>query len=175
MPQYEFHVPPLLLIGEGCHTRTVEALQALGVRRVLVVTDPFLHGLDYTQAILDSLQRAGLAVAIFDAVGREPTTVEVDGALALLRESGADGVLAIGGGSPMDTAKAAAAMATNPGRIVDYMGANKLIAPRLPLVAVPTYRRHRLGGDPLDDHHRPRDHREDADRRLEVGPGRRGG
>lgn len=138
MPQYEFHVPPLLLIGEGCHIRTVEALQALGVRRVLVVTDPFLRGLDYTQAILDSLQRAGLAVAVFDAVGREPTTVEVDGALALLRESGTDGVLAIGGGSPMDTAKAAAAMATNPGRIVDYMGANKLIAPRLPLVAVPT-------------------------------------
>jgi alcohol dehydrogenase class IV len=138
MPQYEFHVPPLLVIGEGCHTRTVEALQALDVRRVLVVTDPFLHGLDYTQAILDSLQRAGLTVAVFDAVGREPTTVEVDGALALLRESGADGVLAIGGGSPMDTAKAAAAMATNPGRIVDYMGANKLVAPRLPLVAVPT-------------------------------------
>src|SRR5262245_9486902 len=126
MPQYEFHVPPLLLIGAGCHTRTIEAVQSLGLQRVLVVTDPFLRGLDYTQAILDSIQRAGLGLAVFDAIGREPTTVEVDGALALLRESGADGVLAIGGGSPIDTAKAAAALATNPGSIVDYMGMNKL-------------------------------------------------
>jgi alcohol dehydrogenase class IV len=138
MPQYELHIPPLLLIGEGCHTRTPEALQGLGLQRVLVVTDPFLRGLDYTQAILEAVARAGIGVTVFDAIGREPTTVEVDGALALLRESGADGVLAIGGGSPMDTAKAAAALATNPGSIVDYMGANKLVAPRLPLVAVPT-------------------------------------
>jgi alcohol dehydrogenase class IV len=135
---YEFHVPPLLYLGEGSHRRTAEAVQALGLRRVLVVTDPFLHRLTYTQTILADLREAGLEVAVFDAIGREPTTDEVDGALAMVRESGAEGVLAIGGGSPMDTAKAAAAMATNPGEIVDYMGLNKFTRPRLPLLAVPT-------------------------------------
>jgi alcohol dehydrogenase len=105
---------------------------------VLVVTDRFLHGLEYTQEILEALRQAGLRVAVFDDIPREPTTVEVEGALRLLRETGADGVLAIGGGSPMDTAKAAAVMATNPGAIVDYMGTNKIQRPRLPLVAVPT-------------------------------------
>src|SRR5258706_7362506 len=102
MPQYELHIPPLLLIGEGCHTRTPEALQGLGLKRILVVTDPFLRGLDYTQATLEAVERAGIGVTVFDAIGREPTTVEVDGALALLRESGADCVLAIRGGSPND-------------------------------------------------------------------------
>lgn len=137
-PSYEIHIPPLLLIGEGSHRRTLEAVQGLGLRRVLVVTDPVLRTLEYTRAILDDLQAAGLVVAVFDAVQREPTTIEVDGALAELRALGADGVLAIGGGSPMDTAKAAAAMATNPGHLRDYMGAHKLRQRRLPLVAVPT-------------------------------------
>lgn len=135
---YEFHVPPLLLLGEGSHTRTLEAVRASAMRRVLVVTDAFLHTLDLTQKILADLRGAGLEVSVFDAIGREPTTEEVDGALALLRECRADGVLAIGGGSPMDTAKAAAAMATNPGGIVEYMGADKFKNPRLPLIAVPT-------------------------------------
>jgi alcohol dehydrogenase class IV len=135
---YEFHVPPLLYLGEGSYRRTAEAVQSLGLERVLVVTDQFLHGLEYTQEIIRDLRAAGVEVAVFDDIGREPTTVEVDGALALLRESGADGVLAVGGGSPMDTAKAAAAMATNPGRIVDYMGLNKFQQRRLPLIAVPT-------------------------------------
>jgi alcohol dehydrogenase len=135
---YEFHVPPLLYLGEGSHRRTADAVRALGVRRVLVVTDRFLHHLSYTQAILDDLRGSGIQAAVFDAIGREPTTDEVDGALALLGESESDGVLAIGGGSPMDTAKAAAAMATNPGRIVDYLGLDKFRQPRLPLIAVPT-------------------------------------
>ena len=135
---YEFHVPPLLLLGEGSHTRTLEAIQSLGMRRVLVVTDKVLLGLELTQTILADLRQAGLEVTVFDDIGREPTTDEVDGALTLLRECDADGVLAIGGGSPMDTAKAAAAMATNPGRIADYMGFNKFTNPRLPLIALPT-------------------------------------
>lgn len=138
MQAYEFHAPPLLLIGPGSHERAAETVRGLGVRSVLVVTDPFLHGLSYTRRILDDLRAAGLEVVVFDKVGREPTTEEVDGALALLRERGADGVLSIGGGSPMDTAKAVAALATNPGGIVEYQGLNRLRAPRLPLVAVPT-------------------------------------
>lgn len=135
---YEFHVPPLLLLGEGSHARALEAVRALGMRRVLVVTDQFLHRLDLTQRILADLRGAGLEVSVFDAIGREPTTDEVDGALALLRACEADGVLALGGGSPLDTAKAAAALATNPGRIVEYMGADRFRNPRLPLIALPT-------------------------------------
>ncbi|MCC7107179.1 MAG: iron-containing alcohol dehydrogenase [Chloroflexi bacterium] len=138
MPMYEFHAPPLLLIGAGSHERAAEAMAGLGAKHVLVVTDPFLHGLSHTQRILADLRSAGLGVTVFDNVGREPTTEEVDGALASLRASGADAVMSIGGGSPMDTAKATAAMATHPGTIVDYAGLNKLQRARLPLVAVPT-------------------------------------
>ena len=74
---YEFHVPPLLLIGEGSHRRTAEAVSALGVRNVLVVTDSFLHRLEYTRTILEDLRAAGINVTVFDAVDREPTTLEV--------------------------------------------------------------------------------------------------
>ena len=68
MQDYEFHVPPLLLIGPGSYRRTAEAIQGLGVGRVLVVTDRFLHGLEYTQEILESLRQAGLGVAVFDDI-----------------------------------------------------------------------------------------------------------
>jgi alcohol dehydrogenase class IV len=62
----------------------------------------------------------------------------VDDGLRALREASADVVVAVGGGSPIDTGKAIAAMARNPGRIIEYMGAGKIAKPCVPLIAIPT-------------------------------------
>ena len=81
---------------------------------------------------------AGVAVATYGGVTSEPVLEFVEGALALLRAEGCDGVIAIGGGSVIDTAKATAALATNGGRLPEYEGVDRFRAPPLPLIAVPT-------------------------------------
>jgi alcohol dehydrogenase class IV len=77
-------------------------------------------------------------VAVFGEVQPDPTLDNVEGALQALRDHEADGVVAIGGGSPMDTAKAAAVAFANAGDVRDYAGYNQVPGPGLPLVAVPT-------------------------------------
>src|SRR5690606_956393 len=84
----------------------------------------------------DSL--GAVSAAVYDEVVTEPSTEHVDAILELLKDTDADGVVAIGGGSPIDAGKAVAAMATHPGSIVDYQGYDRFHNPPLPLVALPT-------------------------------------
>ena len=75
---------------------------------------------------------------VYDKVVTEPTVEYVDEGLRVFRDAGADLIVAVGGGSPIDTGKAIAVLSSNPGRISDYMGANKIPKPCAPLVAIPT-------------------------------------
>ncbi|MFA5869956.1 MAG: iron-containing alcohol dehydrogenase, partial [Candidatus Bathyarchaeia archaeon] len=84
------------------------------------------------------LYLAGVAYSVYDKVVMEPVVEYVDDGLRAFVEAGADVVVAVGGGSPIDTGKAIAAMARNPGKISEYMGAGKLGKPSVPLIAIPT-------------------------------------
>ena len=88
--------------------------------------------------MLAACEGAGVAVATYGGVTSEPVLEFVEEALTLLRAEGCDGVIAIGGGSVIDTAKATAALATNGGRLPEYEGVDRFRAPPLPLIAVPT-------------------------------------
>ena len=89
-------------------TREVGAdLQALGVRRALVITDPTVSRLPPMQTVLASLEAAGIAFDVFDRVRVEPTDESFLEAIAFARRGSADGFVAVGGGSAIDTAKAA--------------------------------------------------------------------
>ena len=88
--------------------------------------------------VAEHLAASGIATATFSEIRGEPTTDYVDAGVAALREHEADGVLAVGGGSPLDTAKAIAVMATNEGPLPEYLGYHKIPNPGLPLIAVPT-------------------------------------
>lgn len=134
---YSVRVPPVIHAGDGAADHLAgEAARLL--RRPLLVADPVIERAPFFAPLAGALDGLGLAVARFTAIPGEPTTREVDAGLRALRAHGADGIIAVGGGSVIDTAKAIAVMATNPGRIVDYMGADKLTQPRLPLLAVAT-------------------------------------
>ena len=133
-----FRLPPVVHVGEGACDRVTPEVVRLGARRPLVVTDPTVGSLAAVGEVVAELRRAGLAVRVFDGIPSEPTTREVEAGLRELRAADADLVLAIGGGSCIDTAKAIASMARNPGSIADYAGADRLSAGRLPLIAVPT-------------------------------------
>jgi alcohol dehydrogenase len=134
----ELHLPPDLIIGGGTSQGLAEHVTRIGVSRPLVVSDAFLLEEGPAGPLVERLQGAGLEVAVFGDVQPDPTLDNVRGAVDALRAHDADGVVAIGGGSPMDTAKAAAVALANEGDVRDYAGYHQVPGPGLPLVAVPT-------------------------------------
>jgi len=88
--------------------------------------------------IVSSLRAEGLEFKLYDKLPTEPMVEFVIEGTRLLKEFGCDLILAVGGGTPIDTAKAISIMATNKRSIEDYMGANKVQHPGIPVVAIPT-------------------------------------
>ena len=135
----EFRAPLVIKFGWGVLGASLpEVLAELGIRRPLLITDPNVGKL---RLVLEAVERASSSVpfaGVFNGIPHEPTTREVEAALAAYLASGADGIVAIGGGSVMDTAKAASMLATNGGTLADYYGANRFPRQGAPLIAVPT-------------------------------------
>ncbi len=114
-----------------------------GARRVMVVTDPNLAGTEPVSLVLDALREAGIDAVLFDRVEVEPTDRSFQEAIAFAVEGGFDGYVAVGGGSSIDTAKAADLYATHPAELLDYVnppvGKGRPVPGALkPLIAVPT-------------------------------------
>lgn len=113
-------------------------------RRVLLVTDPGVAATGHPERIAEQMRARGLEVVVHAGARVEPTDASLEAAVALARDSGPfDAVVAVGGGSSIDTAKAVDLMLTNPGSLMDYVnapvGAGRAPEhPLLPLVAVPT-------------------------------------
>ena len=129
---------PLLFTGPGASKRLGFALAAQGHRKVLVVTDATVASLGLAKGFLAALKKGGTDYVVFDGIGADAPIPDVTRGLALLRHRGCDAVAAIGGGSPMDAAKAIAYAAANgkaPEKLAGYFRGLK--AP-LPLYAIPT-------------------------------------
>lgn len=134
----ELHLPRDVIVRGGASGEVGRLAGGLGLERVLVVTDPFFaeHGLAAT--VEAALGAEGVATVTFAAVQPDPTTATVEAGLQALREHDADGVVALGGGSSLDTGKAVAVMAANDGAIADFAGYHRIPRPGLPLIAIPT-------------------------------------
>jgi alcohol dehydrogenase class IV len=128
---------PVTIFGRGSSENAGPELKALGAKKVFIVTDEVLRKIGTLTRILDGLSAERLDYQVYDKLPTEPTTDYVEEGTKLLKESGADTILAVGGGTPIDTAKAISVMARNKGRIEDYMGADKITSPGMPLVAIP--------------------------------------
>ncbi len=135
---FEFRVPATIHVGVGCHEKVSAEVRRITNGGVLVVTDANVRATPMAGKVIEQLAAADVLRDVFDDIPGEPTTTEVERGLAALRRSAASAVVAIGGGSVIDTAKSVAVMATNDGSIVDYKGAGKITRPRLPLVVVNT-------------------------------------
>ena len=129
----KLQLPPTLIIGGGASQQAAAEAQRLGIRRPLLVVDPYLR--DSQPA---ALLQAALPTAVFSAVTPDPDLDVVAAGLAALRSHQADGIVALGGGSSIDAAKAIAILATNPGPLSAYMGYHQVPAPGLPLIAIPS-------------------------------------
>ena len=128
-------VPTRLVHGTGALTRLGDVLRELGVTHPLLVTDPGVAAAGLAERALEQLDDA----VVFDQVRPNPDIALVDEAAALYAESGCDGLVGLGGGSSMDTAKAIGVVARHGGSIAQYEWGHDPIEQRIPpLVAVPT-------------------------------------
>ena len=138
LPIKTFRVPRIIITGSGASEQVGEESKKLGFKKALLVTDQNLVKLGIVEKVAQSLRGSGVSFAVFDGVYTEPIVEFVQEGLKAYRENGCDFLLAVGGGSPMDTAKAIAVMVTNSGSIEDYKGLSKIPQKGSPVIAVPT-------------------------------------
>ncbi|MBZ4645298.1 MAG: iron-containing alcohol dehydrogenase [Clostridia bacterium] len=135
---YTYKMPTELFFGRGAAGKVGEKVLELGGKKALVVTDKGVLGAGLLGGIEESLKNSNVPYVIFDEVESDPSIETVAKGTEVLKESGCDIVIGIGGGSSMDAAKAVATMATNPGKIFDYIGIDKVKNKALPIIAIPT-------------------------------------
>jgi hydroxyacid-oxoacid transhydrogenase len=135
---------PGLKFGVGARHELSHDLAQLGAERVLIVTDPGVAATGSPGEVAESLRAASIDTVVFDRSRVEPTDGSLVEAIDFARSEGPfDAIVAIGGGSSIDTAKAVNLLLTNEGELMDYVNApvGRARAPRnalLPLIAVPT-------------------------------------
>ena len=135
-------MPPVLL-GAGAARETGYHLTRLGVRRALVVTDEVLARLGVPDPVVAAIRDAGVEVEVYAAPAGEPSVASMQAAAEHARGGDFDGFVGLGGGSALDTVKAAALLATHGGEILDWVnppigGGRAVPGPLRPVVALPT-------------------------------------
>ena len=130
---------PELLKGAGAVKELPAAVKAKGVSKVLVVTDKGLMSLKLLDGLFEALDKAGISYAVFDGVQPNPTIDNIEDAVEIYLGNACQGIIAFGGGSPMDCAKACGARIARPDKTIPQMrGLLKVMKKLPPLFAVPT-------------------------------------
>jgi len=135
---FSFSVPGLVRFGAGIIKQLPAEVQKDGINNVLVVSDPGVVKAGLPVEMFNLLTEAGIKFTLFDQVEPNPSVETVEKALAVYNANGCQGMVAIGGGSPMDVAKAAGVMVNNEGDLTQYEGVGKFKNPPPPLWAIPT-------------------------------------
>lgn len=133
-----FHLKTKIFSGLGAASKIGAVAKELGGGRCLLVADPELDRHGITDQVRRSLTEAGIAVQTSSKVEPEPYLDNADDAASIGKELGADLVVGLGGGSALDTAKAAATLLTNGGKAEDYIGLNRVLKPTAPTIMIPT-------------------------------------
>ncbi len=129
---------PEIVFGPGSLSEAGYAARRLGARRVFVVTDPGIIEAGWVSELLRHLSDVGLPFTVWHDVTPNPKDYEVSAGYEVYRDSGSDVIIGIGGGSVIDAAKAIAVLSTNGGRILDYVGVDKVTRAIPPLLMIPS-------------------------------------
>ena len=135
---FTFRAAPEITFGLGSVQQLGQKLKNYGVQKILLVVDQGFAQKGPLAKVTESLEKEGIKFAVFDRVEPEPRVETADECGSLAKKEKFDFIIGVGGGSAMDTAKAAAILATNEGRAKDYQGLNKVPRPGLPKGMVPT-------------------------------------
>lgn len=140
MDFFQFRVPTKIVFGIGLARDFSAELEAIPATKFIIVTDKVLTNLGLIQPIIDGLKKAGREVtAIFNEVPSDSGVQAIEACAEMAKSSGAEGIIAIGGGSVLDTAKGANILFSLGGDLVaDYSGAQTINEDLCPLIAIPT-------------------------------------
>ncbi len=127
-----------VLFAPGASERVGQLAHVFNAKRVMIVTDQGIQKAGIENPLLESLKKERLDISVFNKVDPNPTTKNVEDGLVLAREFRPEIIIALGGGSSIDAAKAINILRTRGGQIVDYRGVVTEGSPLKPLIAVPT-------------------------------------
>jgi len=130
--------PRLMAVGGGAIAELPGMLKRLGLANPLIVTDPFLARSGHLERATSHLDHAGIPWTVFSDTVADPTTAVVEAGARCLSEGGFDSLVAIGGGSSIDTAKAMSVLVANGGQARDYKVPAEIPKAGPPVVAIPT-------------------------------------
>lgn len=131
-----FVIPNHTVVGTNVLSEAAHLLKKMG-NKAFIVTGRHVAVSDMMKQLTALLDENGIGCVIFDGITGEPTDTMIENGVEMLKSSGCDFIIGIGGGSPLDSAKAIAAMAVNEGSIADYNG-KEITGEILPLAAIPT-------------------------------------
>ncbi len=134
----EFYLPTRALFGRGIAGQVAGHVHAIGARSVLLVTDPGVRAAGLTDPVRRDLETAGISVTVFEQVEPNPRDLDCLAGADLVRAGGQTVMVAVGGGSAIDTAKCIALLLTNGGHPRDWEDFGALRHDPLPVIAVPT-------------------------------------
>ena len=137
MKSFEFQLPTRIVFGFGASEDAGREAAGLGTR-ALIVTDPGVMAAGIADSIVAHLDGEGVDHVLFSEISQNPRDVEVEAGVAIAKEHGCDVLIAVGGGSAIDCAKAIGTLMTNGGRVQDFEGLGKLARPSTPMIAIPT-------------------------------------
>ena len=135
--QFQFSVPKVTC-APGASKNVGQLALAGGCRNILCIYDKGVKNAGLVEPIVEAMKEAGLTVSEFDQVQPDPPIEVIEKAVEAARQANADGVVGIGGGSALDTAKLAAALTANREPIQTYYELNSMKEPAIPLFTIPT-------------------------------------
>ena len=131
-------LPRVLEVGSGAVQKLPELLTNLACRKPLIITDKMMVKLGYGDRIQTLLRASGIASEVFDDTVPEPTAASIQAGVDKVRQGDYDAIVALGGGSPIDSAKAIAILGKFGGTINDYRFPRQVNETGLPIIAIPT-------------------------------------
>lgn len=138
MKEFSFSVPQEIIVGKGSLARLPEVAEKLGGKHGFIISGPHLNKMGIVASCSESLENAGIKVDAYTETEGNPSVETVEKAAAAFCKSGADFIIALGGGSPMDVAKAVGVVARYGGSITEYEGGGRVPGDIIPLIAIPT-------------------------------------
>lgn len=138
MKNFTFSVPQNIIVGKGSLAKLPQVACELGGTHAFIISGPHLNKMGIVKSCEDALEDAGMKVDTFTETEGNPSVETVEKATVAFKESGADFIVALGGGSPMDVAKAVGVTAKYGGSITEYEGGGKVPGDIIPLIAIPT-------------------------------------
>ena len=138
MDSFSFTIPQNIKFGAGTLDLLPDLAKELGKSKGYIISGPHLNKIGMVAKCRKALKNAGMESECFTETEGNPSTDTVVKATEGFKKSKADFIVAFGGGSPLDVAKAVAVLATYGGNIVDYEGAGKVMGPVVPMIAIPT-------------------------------------